>query len=1770
MKDVVFGKVVSGRDIEITGIEEMVGLFVNTIPVRMDALQPMTVSELIATVNQQGIESQKHSFCSLAKIQKNTISKGDLFHILFVFENYYADAAVEQNIDGHLYFEIEAAREQTEYPLTIAAYVDEKSGRLQLILMYNPAQYVDDEIHMIADHYVKILELVSENVDISIDQIQLITNEEKLKICNEFNTNIQDYPRNSNVIQLFEEQVGRYPDHVAVIWNGKRITYKELDKKANQLANRLEHMGVNVGDYVAIAICKSIEMLVAICAVLKVGAAYIPLDLKNPKERIDYILEDCKPILILEYASEYTFQYTTLHLEEPDLWKENSRYVAKSYAADELAYVMYTSGTTGRPKGSMITNRGIVRLVKNTNIMELDENITILQTGSIAFDAATFEIWGALLNGGKVVLTDEEILMNPVELKKILLQYSVNTMWLTSTLFNQIIQMEITVFDSLKTILVGGEKLSEKHIHLLRDHNKEISIINGYGPTENTTFTTTYQIPSEFESISIGRPISQTQVYIMDDQQLCGIGIPGELCIAGDGLSKGYLNQKELTEEKFTTDPFGEGRIYHSGDLACWQPDGNICYLGRIDDQVKLRGFRIEPQEITYALKEQKGILDAITVIAEDESGSKAVHSYFVADSWINIAQLRNSLYAILPDYMIPQLMQIDKIPLTRNGKADRSRLPKMSTNYSAPYEMPRNVKEQAVCDAFCEVLGMAKVGINDNFFELGGDSIKAIRIVSLLKMQNYDITVKDVMIKHIVRYIAEIMKNKQTNTVQLYEQNEVNGVVKDTPIIKFFKNQKLQHQSQYNQDKIILIATGREDILHKVLHKVCSHHDILRAVFRNEHIQILPQSENEGYELQVQDIENLEEKEVKLIYQSVHESILLEEGPLLKAALLKNQNKNYLFLCAHHLVIDGFSWSILCDDIQLAIQQLLEGKEITLPPKTASFIQWADTLNKYQSADNKEEICFWKKMVNGIGDLGLKSENPESRAKYESLQFKLSVEETSNLLHQANNAYHTEVNDLLISALAGAIHKLTDLTSVGILMEGHGREEIAEHMDISRTIGWFTCMYPILVQATSENLGEVIISIKELFRSIPYHGIGYGVYQEQLPDKKPEVLFNYLGEIKNIDEQGTNILGIGGSISDEDEQNNRGISLNGSINQEQLSFVIHFNTAEYRKEDMQNLVELYQQSLSEIIAFCTNKKKAEKTKSDYTADDLEWDEWNHIREQVSTLGDIEDVYSLTPMQENMLLQRIIDTESTNYVVQEVFLTSTDFETVYLKQALDLLASIHDILRTLFVYDNLTKPRQVVLEKRELEFTEFNFSLLPENEAASQLKEIIQMDVKRNFDLQKDSLLRMKYVKLSSQQNRMIWTHHHIILDGWCMSLMFKEFFEYYHSLLNGTPIQMIRRKIENNRRGNHDFGAYVQYIQRRDKEKAMAYWKNLLQDYENVAEIKHTDPLKTVKDQVCKYVMSLPVQLSQRIEKLSSDSNITLSMIFKAIWGIVLQQYTYSNDVVFGEVVSGRNTEDLDVNQIIGLCINTIPVRIQIDGKTTVRRLLERVQQQSIESLDNSFCSLVDIESLVPQKNSLIKNLCVFENYYIDEKTYDDMNQIYHLDMESSREQTDYALNIVGFYDKEIRSIKVVALYNPECYSAQDIERITKHIEYTASYFVNHFNDKIIEIDFASEEEKQLILENFNHTEMNYDREKTMVDLFEDQVIKRRYLPALTLNKETLSYSDLNEKANQVAYAIRKMKVRPNDRVVVMIDRSFEMIIAILGILKSGQDLYQ
>lgn len=744
-RDVVFGNVVSGRTTALPGIESMVGLFINTQPLRIQTEESDSFASLCAKVHKAVFQSLSFEYFPLYEIQSRTQLKNNLLDHVVAFENYPLAEQLRQvgsKGEGALHIEDVHVFERTNYDFGVVINPGEE---FVVTFTYNESRYAKDTMESLERSLTTLLESAVSNPDLPVDRLSVCSAHDKLLVLERFNGSRQEYPRDQTVDRMFRETVAKFPQKTALEWKDRTYTYEELDVWSDRLAHLLRAKGLGPHSAVGLFVPRCPEMVAGMLGILKTGASFVPLDLANSAERLQYMIEDAdlKVICTRSDVCARLPQDLDFILMDESMDSVQAEQEESNHEAESQAYLMYTSGSSGQPKGCKITHRNILRLVFGPDFIEFGPHQVILQTGSPAFDASTFEVWGALLHGGTLVLASEEELLDAEKLKEVVVRHRVRNMWLTSPLFNRLCEEDAAMFASLESLIVGGDALSVRHIRKVKESAPHLRVVNGYGPTENTTFSTTHLITESdlaSERIPIGRPLAHSTVYIVDQAlRPVPVGAIGEICVGGDGVGLGYQKKPEQTSRYFLDDPFFPGgRMYRTGDLGRWLPDGTVDYLGRTDFQVKIRGYRVEPGEIERAMEKLPNIKE-VTVQVKEVGQDKHLCAYYTAEQVIDLAEWRKILSAKLPQYMIPSFFVLmETMPLTLNGKIDHRSLPDpmLSRQETRVPSRALTDTEKVIARICAAVLGVSSEDINvdDNFFEIGINSLNMISINNKLK----------------------------------------------------------------------------------------------------------------------------------------------------------------------------------------------------------------------------------------------------------------------------------------------------------------------------------------------------------------------------------------------------------------------------------------------------------------------------------------------------------------------------------------------------------------------------------------------------------------------------------------------------------------------------------------------------------------------------------------------------------------------------------------------------------------------------------------------------------------------------------------------------------------------------------------------------------------------------------------------------------------------------------------------------------------------------
>ncbi|MEH2243328.1 amino acid adenylation domain-containing protein [Nostoc sp.] len=1119
---------------------------------------------------------------------------------------------------------------------------------LTLGLQYDVNCFVESNIKLIAEQFLTLLESILQHPEAEINQLNILSKRQRQQLLFEFNQTTTNYPQDLCIHKLFEAQVAQNPDKIAVVFEEEELTYCELNTRANQLAHYLQRLGVEPEVLVGICVERSLLAIIGILGILKAGGAYLPIDPNLPTSAIAFRLEDAQISILLAQQQRHdlfedTVQVVCLDSDWQNIANEEKENPTSAVKPENLVYAIYTSGSTGKPKGVLIEHQQLLNYQYSIqDILNLPPGASFATVSSLSTDLGNTAIFPSLSSGGCLYIISHERSADPQALGDYLHRHPVDCLKIVPSHLRALMASDFSKqILPQKRLILGGEASSWNLIEQIQQINPECQILNHYGPTEATVGVLTYlveKVPTvpESQTVPIGKAIANNRIYLLDAfGQPVPIGLPGELHIGGAGLARGYLHRPELTAQKFIEHPLIPGeRLYKTGDLARYLPDGNIEFIGRIDQQVKIHGFRVELGEIEAALAKHPAISQSVVILREDEPGNKRLVAYLVPQYNLILtnSQLRGFLLELLPEYMVPSIfVQLKALPLTANGKVNRQMLLTFDTSkpdLAAAYVAPQNSIEEILAKIWATVLKVEQVGIYDNFFELGGDSILSIQIIAKAHQAGVHLSPKQLFVN---QTIAELAMVASTGQVITAEQGTIVGPMPLTPIQHWFFEQHLPLPHHWNQ--AVLLETRQSlnpVLLQQALQKLLVHHDALRLRFvRTESGW---QQINGDFE-QVVPFTNLDLQQLSELEQTIamaatatqlQQSLNLEQGDLLRVALFDTgvTKPNRLLIVIHHLAVDGVSWRILLEDLQTVYEQLTRGETIQLPRKTTSFKDWAERLEEYaHTAVIEQELDYWMTQIKKpFSHLPVDYANGANTVASEcTVSVYLSAEETQALLQEVPATYRTQINDVLLTALIQSFTQwmteskanLSDKPSLLVELEGHGREELFADVDLSRTVGWFTTHFPVLLELTADAaVEEILKAIKEQLRLIPQRGIGYGVLRYLSSHGEilntffqPEVKFNYLGQFNQVlSESSVWKLAVESSGIARSPQGLRGnlLDINAMVVADKLRLDWMYSQNIHDRTTVERLAENFIVALRSLITHCQSQDAGGYTPSDF------------------------------------------------------------------------------------------------------------------------------------------------------------------------------------------------------------------------------------------------------------------------------------------------------------------------------------------------------------------------------------------------------------------------------------------------------------------------------------------------------------------------------------------------------------------------------------------
>ncbi|WP_122760505.1 non-ribosomal peptide synthetase, partial [Pseudomonas viridiflava] len=1097
-ESVVFGTVLLGRLHGTEGVERALGVFINTLPLRIE-LGSQSVRDAVLDTHRRltGLLTHEHAQLALAQRCSALPAGAPLFNTLLNYRHSAAHkAADDATVQAWQGIEVLNAEERSNYPLTLS--VDDLGEGFSFTAQATPGiepQRICDYLHEALTHVILALE---QQPDTDMTQLAILPAAERRELLSVFNDTRRDYTRKQPVHRLFEQRAARHPDRVAAEHGQRSMTYGELNGQANRLAHYLIEQGIAPDDHVAIVLPRSLELLIGQLAVSKCAATFVPLDVNAPAERQSYMLDDCQAVCVLT-RSTATINAATrrIDLDSLDLKGLPSHDPELAQGSDTAAYVMYTSGSTGAPKGVRVPHRGIARLVLNNGYADFNEHDRIAFASNPAFDASTMEVWGALLNGGQLCVVDHETLVDPVRFSALLIDARISVLFITTALFNQYVQQIPQALRGLRLLLSGGERADPASYRALLSQAQGLRLFNVYGPTETTTFATTCEVRAVSEgdeSVPIGRPIGNTSIYVLDaHQRLAPKGVTGELYIGGDGVALGYLNRPELSVEKFLVDPFSDepgAMMYRTGDLGRWMEDGQLECLGRNDDQVKIRGFRIELGEIVSCLHQLPGIGETVVLAREDEPGNVRLVAYYTSheeDTLLAPEQMRAHLQANLPDYMVPTaFIELKALPLTANGKLDRRALPKpeRSALFGVSYEAPEGEFEVALAEIWAEVLQVERVGRHDHFFDLGGHSLLAMRMVSQVRQQlGVELPLGELFALGELAAVAAALSG-----VARSELPSILPVKRDQPMPLSFAQQRLWFLAQMDGGNeaynipMALSLEGALDVtaLTRALARIVERHETLRSRFvaSGDSAQVLFVPTPADARLLVEDIRHAPLSLDACLRAEAVAPFDLAHGPLIRAHLLQVADERHvLLLTVHHIVADGWSMGVLTQELLALYPAFCQEQPDPLPPLAIQYADYAVWQRRWLTGERlQHQAAYWRQVLEGAPTLlTLPTDRPRP-AQQDFAGASLALQLDARLAADLRKLAQRQSVTLYMALMAAWAMTLTRLSGqaevvIGSPVAGRGRTELED------LVGLFVNTLAVRIDTSGSPSGEALLA---------------------------------------------------------------------------------------------------------------------------------------------------------------------------------------------------------------------------------------------------------------------------------------------------------------------------------------------------------------------------------------------------------------------------------------------------------------------------------------------------------------------------------------------------------------------------------------------------------------------------------------------------------------------------------------------------------------------
>ncbi|KUM99161.1 non-ribosomal peptide synthetase [Streptomyces yokosukanensis] len=1817
--DVPIGAPIAGRTDE--ELRDLVGFFVNTWVLRVDLSGNPTFLELLERVRDRSLgayDNQDMPFERLVELLNP--DRSTAYHPFFQVMLAWQEPLGELEFAG-LDVESETLETKTAKFDLFFNMIPDGSGGAGVRLEYATDLFDRDTVEGLARRFVRVLGRLVADSGRGIDGIDVLDAAERDLLLSPFDDTAAA-ANELTVPELFESQVARTPDAPAIECDGRTLTYRELDDRANGVAWELVRRGAGPEDLVVLALPRTEDLVAGLLGILKSGAGYLPMDPQYLAGRAESVLSEARPRFAVTDTATWQDlpqgDMTAVNLDHRADWDSPEGAPADAdriapLGPDNLAYVMYTSGSTGKPKGATITHRGVVGGVRElVRVLDAPPGWRMLAGTSVNFDVSVFELLTTLSTGGTA-----EVVPNALALAE-------RDGWdghvisgVPSVLGELVGQLHKA--PDVRTVVFAGDVLPGRLVRQVREALPGVQIVNSYGQSESF-YATTFSLAAseewtESDVAPIGTPLGNMRAYVLGPG-LAPVpqGVIGELYVVGTCLGRGYHGRPGLTAERYVASPFGPAgeRMYRTGDLARWNARGQLECVGRGDGQVKVRGFRIETAEVEAALTAHPGISEAVVISREVPSGGRRLVAYVVhtgegavgddgaggigdvdVQSGASAAELRKFVAARLPDYMVPSaFVAVGRLPLGPTGKLDRSALPEPEFLGEA-YREPRTEAEKIITAAYADVLGVERVGVDDDFFAVGGDSLRSIQVVARARARGLELGTREIFECRTAARLAEVASARRERVPALAEDE--GGGVGPMPLQPVARH-VFEHgggTDRFAMSMVLELPVGIDASgLAATLDAVLDRHDLLRAqLVRSDEPSLLVREQGTVRAADLirrVDCDGRWQEPSSLVAARAELDAATgrldpEAGTMADFVWFAAESgEGRLLVVLHHLVVDGVSWRILMSDLAEAWQQIRSGNAPELPAVGTSARRWASALEDEAFSPRREaELAYWQDVLETPNPpLGARPFDPavDVWSTVDTVRVELPAEVTEAVLTRLPAAFKGTATDVLLAALALAVNRWRGADGQALVrLEGHGREEdVVPGADLSRTVGWFTSMYPARIDVQGVDLADVLAGgpaagkavklVKEQLRGVPDKGMGYGLLRRLNPETAeqlaeypvPQIGFNYLGRISDADvPEHLRAHGWGPAswsaeliaAPDPDLPALSALEVNSvatdSADGTRLQAAFMFPTGVLSRERTRELAELWVEVLHGMAAHAAHPGTGGLTPADAPLVSVRQDEIETWEER---WGRLVEVWPQAPGQSGIQFQAALaDGTFDVYHMQFVLHLTGPVDPARMRSAGQALLERYPNLRSAFLTAAGGDPVQVVAEHVALPWRHIDLTGRGAAEQDAALDRTLAEDRADQLDPTRPPLIRLALLTCGPQAAKLVITAHHTLFDGWSSPLVIKDLIQLYAKAGTLAPVR--------------SYGDYLTWLSTQDREASAARWKDELAGFDQptlmAADITPTGEASSLG----RVEVPLSIDKGRELARRAAELGITLNTLLQGAWAILLSKLTGRQDVVFGAAVNGRPADLAGSQEMVGLFINTLPTRVFCRPDQSVGDVVTELQNRQIALLDHHYYGLADIQRGVGLP-ALFDTIVVFENYPIDREgiAWANTSAGFTIDAIRPFAGSHYPLTL----NSSDPYLRLSLDYQNNLYDRDAAEAIAARLVRVLEQVLEDPTTPVGAMDVLSAHERDRLLRGVNDTAHPVAAD-TLPGAFEAQVERDPDKVALIGEQETLTYGEFNRRANRLAHWLVEQGAGPERLVAVRIPRSVELMVAIYAVVKSG-----